>query len=79
MAVDQLVRCDWKRQPEVVEALTRAARTDPAAAVRAACVRGLAKMKCNTVPVVVAVTALKSDPDLRVRQEAEQALATLMK
>src|SRR5262249_6560152 len=79
MAVDQLACCDWKRQPEVVDGLTTAARTDPAATVRAACVRALAKMKCNTVPVVAALVAMKNDNDLRVRQEVEQALNVLMR
>ena len=41
--------------------------------------RGLAKMKCNTVPVVSALAAMKQDSDLRVRQEVEQALSVLMR
>jgi HEAT repeat protein len=77
MAVDQLLRCDWRQQPEVLDAVVKAARTDPAAVVRAACVRALGKMKANTVPVVATVTALKDDPDIRVRQEVEQALPLL--
>jgi hypothetical protein len=32
-------------------------------------------MKVNTMPVVQAVQALKTDGDVRVRQEVEQALA----
>jgi hypothetical protein len=79
MAIDRLVRCDWKTQPEVVEALTRSARTDAAATVRAAAVRGLAKMGCNTAPVVAALVALKKDPDVRVRQDVEQALTVLLR
>jgi len=79
MAVDQLRQCDWKNQPEVVEALTKAAKSDPAATVRAACVRALVRMKVNTVPVVAVLMAMKNDTDLRVRQEVEQALTVLMR
>jgi hypothetical protein len=79
LAVEQLRRCDWRQQPEVIEALTKAAKSDPAPTVRAACVRALAKMKVNTVPVVAALVSLKEDSDLRVRQEVEQALAVLMR
>ena len=77
MAAEALSRCDWRRNPGVIQGLVGAAKADPAPAVRAACVRALGRMKVNTLPVVTAVTALKSDGDIRVRQEVEQALAVM--
>jgi hypothetical protein len=73
----RLSKLDWKTNEPVVHALLTAACQDPAATVRAGCVRSLAKMKCNTMPVVSAIQSLKTDSDARVQQEAEQALATL--
>jgi hypothetical protein len=77
MAAEQLGELNWRMQPQVVESLTKAAREDPAATVRAACVRALARMQANTAEVVAAVRDLKNDRDARVRQEAEEALGTL--
>jgi hypothetical protein len=77
MAVDQLTCFDWRSQPQVATAIVEAAKNDPAATVRASCVRALAKMKVNTLPAVQTVQALKSDKDIRVRQEVEQALAIM--
>jgi hypothetical protein len=76
-AVDALANRDWRANPQVVDALVKAAREDPAATVRAACVRGLGQMHANTMPVVTVVQALKADPDPRVKKEAEQALVSL--
>jgi hypothetical protein len=76
-AADCLSRQDWRVQPQVVQALLTAAREDPAATVRAGCVRALAHMKVNILPVVGAVQALKADADPRVRQEVEEALPAL--
>jgi hypothetical protein len=76
-AADSLAMTDWRTHPQVVQALVTAAKEDPAATVRAGCVRCLAKMNVNTVPVVTAVQALRTDTDPRVRQEAEQALSKL--
>jgi hypothetical protein len=78
MAVDRLSRRSWQAEPEVVNALVTAAKTDPAPLVRASCVRALGTMKVNTVPVVQAVQALKTDTDVRVREAADQALGALM-
>jgi hypothetical protein len=77
MAAEELSRCDWRRDPQVVPGLVQAAKCDPAPAVRACCVRALARMKVNTMPVVTAVMTLKTDSDVRVRQEVEQALAVM--
>ncbi len=76
-AADNLVGCDWRNQPQVVSALTTSAAKDPAATVRAACVRALARMGANSAAVVTTVHGLKTDGDPRVRQAAEEALATL--
>jgi hypothetical protein len=76
-AADCLSRQDWRSQPEVVQALVTAAKEDPAATVRAGCVRALAQMKANTLPVVTVLQSLKADADPRVRMEVEEALPTL--
>jgi hypothetical protein len=76
-AAESLSAVDWRTHPQVVQALVTAAKEDPAATVRASCVRCLAKMNVNTVPVVTAVQALRGDTDPRVRQEVEQALSVL--
>jgi hypothetical protein len=77
MAAVKLSKLDWKANEPVVQALVSSASQDPAATVRASCVRSLAKMKCNTMPVVAALQNLKGDADPRVQQEVEQALAML--
>lgn len=76
-AAEQLSEVNWRSQPQVVASLMKAARDDPAATVRAACVHALAQMKVNTPGAVALVRDLKSDRDPRVRQEAEEALTTL--
>jgi hypothetical protein len=76
-AAETLCTLDWKNNPTIVDALVSGAREDPAATVRATCVRSLAKMKVRSPDVVSAITGLKDDADPRVRQEAEQALTML--
>ena len=76
-AADQLADCDWKQNAPIVDALVKCAKEDPAATVRAGCIRALARMRVNTVPVVDALRTLKGDSDPRVQHEAEEALATL--
>lgn len=76
-AAENMTAVDWRTHPEVVQALTTAAKDDPAATVRMGCIRCLAKMKVNTLPVISTVRDMKNDIDPRVRREAEQALATL--
>ncbi len=77
MAAEQLSHYDGRTQPQVVAALVAAAKDDPAPMVRACCVRSLAKMRMNTLPVVQTVQSLRNDQDIRVRQEVEQALLIL--
>jgi hypothetical protein len=76
-AAEKLASCKWQTQPQVLEALLKALRDDPAASVRAACIRSLAKMEANTVPVIAALKALKDHSDANIRYEAEQALLSL--
>jgi hypothetical protein len=77
-AADKLATYDWRIHDTVAQALMNSARKDPAATVRAACIRSLGKMNITTVPVITTIQALKTDRDLRVRQEAEQTLVTLI-
>jgi hypothetical protein len=76
-AAQSMAAADWRAHPQIVQALTTAAKEDPAATVRAGCVHCLANMKVNTLPVVAVVRGLRNDTDLRVRQEAERALSIL--
>lgn len=76
-AAEHLSELDWRIQPLVVEQLMKAAREDPAATVRAACVHALAQMKVTTPAALALVRDLKADRDPRVRQEAEEALSVL--
>jgi len=78
LAVEQLARIDWKTDANVVPALIQAASKDPAPMVRARCVQALGQMKVNSVPVLQTIQSLKTDPDLRVRQQAEQTLKILL-
>jgi hypothetical protein len=76
-AADQLARLDWHQQQEIVPCLVECASKDPAGTVRAACVRSLGRMKVNTLPVVTALQGMQRDLDLRVRQEATEALTAM--
>ncbi len=77
-AAGALVSRDWHAQPQIVDELVKAAKEDPAAVVKAECLRSLARMNVNKASVIAACQALKSDPDARVRKEAEQALLVLV-
>jgi hypothetical protein len=76
-AAESMAAVDWRTHPQVVQALATAAKEDPAPTVRASCVRCLATMKVNTLPVITVVRGLKNDSDPRVRQEAERAWSVL--
>jgi hypothetical protein len=76
-AADQLSACDWHKNLQLVPELLKAAKEDPAATVRAGCIRCLARMNVDTVPVVLAIQKMKKDTDPRVQSEAEQALSVL--
>jgi hypothetical protein len=76
-AADRLTACDWRANPQIVDALVTAARNDPAPLVRAGCLRALAHMGATSEPAVNAARDLRSDADARVRQEAENTLGVL--
>jgi hypothetical protein len=73
-AAECLSNVDWRTNPQVADSLLTAARQDPAASVRAGCVRCLAKMNLDSTAMMNTLQALKMDTDPRVRQEVEAAL-----
>jgi len=75
MAAGQLRRVDWKSETDVVPALVRSAKSDPAPMVRVSCVRALGDMKANTPAVKQALESLKADQDPRVRTQAAETLS----
>jgi HEAT repeats len=77
IAAERLSELDARKNPQVVGSLVKAAKDDPAATVRAACVHALADMKLHTPEVEALVRSLKQDSDARVRHEAEEAMAAL--
>jgi hypothetical protein len=76
-AADRLTGCDWRANPQMVEELAAAARSDAAPLVRVGCLRALAKLHCTGPAALAAAFDLRNDSDSRVRQEAEQTLAAL--
>src|SRR5262249_55461019 len=72
-AAETLTMFDCRVFPVILDTLVTAARVDPAATVRAACVRCLARMRVNRPDVVSTVADLKNDADPRVQQEANEA------
>jgi hypothetical protein len=73
-AADNLAVLDWHKHPQVVEALMKAAKEDPAATVRTGCIRGLGTMNVNNPAVVAMLEGLKSDTSPQVVQEANRVL-----
>ena len=71
--MESLASMDWRRQPQIVDLLVERAKQDPAPTVRAECVRSLGRIKADTPAAVEAVEALRSDPDDRVHQAADEA------
>jgi hypothetical protein len=76
-AAENLGGFDGWTNPRVVDALARAAREDASPLVRATCLRSLARMNVQTLPVLTTVRDARRDGDPRVRAEAEQALRQL--
>jgi hypothetical protein len=76
-AAEKLACLDWKSNDAVVQALTQAVREDPAPTVRATCVRALVRMKADSYAVVTVIQAAKKDADIRVRNEADEAMGVL--
>ena len=76
-AAEKLAAGEERSNPRVIEALQQAARSDPAATVRATCVRCLAKMPVNADALQQTLHALQADPNPQVRQEVEVTLASV--
>ncbi|MBM4070759.1 MAG: hypothetical protein FJ271_17665 [Planctomycetes bacterium] len=76
-AAMNLSAVDLQASPDVLQALLTVARKDPAATVRASCVTCLARQNLTSQPVLTTLHSLVSDPDPRVRTEAEQSLIRL--
>ncbi len=78
LAAEKLASFDPKQADGAVQALAQAVREDPAAMVRATCVRALARMRANTSPARSAIEAAKHDADPRVRTAADEAMSVLL-
>jgi hypothetical protein len=76
-AAENLSEFDAWTNPRVVEALATAAKGDNSPVVRVACLRSLARMKVQSLPVLASVREALKDRDPRVRAEAEQTLRLL--
>jgi hypothetical protein len=76
IAVDNLAKLDPRMHPHVVSVVVKGCTEDPAATVRAACVRCLIKMNAQGQEVTAAIQAAKADKDPRVQHEAKQAYQT---
>jgi hypothetical protein len=74
-AADSLATVNWKTTPQALPILVKTALEDPAATVRVACIRCLARMKANAPSVVTALQTLRTDTDLCVQYEAGLALS----
>jgi HEAT repeats len=76
-AAVRLAVVDWRRYPEVVDGLVKAAVKDTTGSVRIASIQSLAKMGAGSPEVVEAMEKLRTDHDGRVREAAGAALAKL--
>jgi hypothetical protein len=76
-AAERLSASPWATHPEAIQSLVTGARQDAAPAVRVTCIRCLARLNANQMPVVSTLMTLKADVDANVRQEAAIALEYL--
>jgi HEAT repeat protein len=76
-AAKALSTCDGLTNPEVMQSLIRAAKTDSDAGVRAACVHCIGQMNVCTTSVLTAVQEMRIDRDPQVRAEVDQCLRQL--
>lgn len=76
-AVQTLVTCNWRQNPESISGLIYAARFDKHAGMRVACIRSLAAMKARTPDVLNGLNQLLTDKDDWIRAESKQAIAYL--
>jgi hypothetical protein len=66
-----------KDRPEVVEAIVKAAHSDPAPSVRVCCCRCLVEMQIRTPECLTALKSLQDDREQMVRTAAAAALTVL--
>jgi hypothetical protein len=76
-AADQLGNVDARSNPQVVNALIKAASEDPSDPVRAMAVHSLCKLNANDVAVIRMLQDLRSNTDPMLHSEVEKALAKL--
>ena len=76
-AAKALSTCDGLTNPEVMQSLIKAAKTDSDASVRSACVHCIGHMNVCTTAVLTAVQAMRNDSDPQVRAEVDQCLRQL--
>jgi hypothetical protein len=73
-AAETLASANWRANPSIVAELIKAAKDDPAATVRATCVRCLGHMDPQMPGVQATLQGSLSDHDERVRLEARMAV-----
>lgn len=73
----KLAELDGNEHPVAIFGLLTAARHDPHAGMRVACIRALARMKAATPEVLTSLRPMTRDPDDWIRLETTKALAVL--
>ena len=73
-AAESLAKGADQTSPLVVQALFKSAKDDPAATVRAACIRHLGGMSASNPQIGAALYRFRSDSDPVVQKEVEQVL-----
>jgi hypothetical protein len=76
-AVQTLVSCNWRENPESVSGLVYSARYDKHPGMRVACIRSLAAMRAGTPEVMTGLKPMLADSDDWIRSETKQAMAYL--
>jgi hypothetical protein len=77
VAIRQLMRFEWQKNPVIVSALLAGAKGDSSPAVRVDCLRHLAGYQMVHPQVIAELGPLTQDSDPWVRDEASKALAQL--
>ncbi len=73
-AVMGLAKYDWHNEPHLVQGLLVAAKEDPAATVRMACVKTMVRMGVTQDIYAGTLQTMRNDVDPRVRQAVEEAM-----
>jgi hypothetical protein len=77
IAIRQLVKYDWQKNPIIMSALVAGAKSDTSPAVRVDCMRHLGGYRMAHPQVIAELGTLTQDPDSWIREEAVKALAQL--